>query len=621
MNRRMDHYRWLGHLTLAALTASALVACGGGSGDGGLTASSAAQVLAAAKPKQPNILLILADDMGYSDISAFGSEIATPNLDALVRDGRVLTRFYASPACSPTRGMLMSGADSHRVGMGAMENNVTALISSKNAPFGVDFSWDDVPDGYAGHLADNALSMPQLLHDGGYHTYMAGKWHLAYEFASTPTGGGSRFRPASFPNKMGFEHSFALLDGAGAHFAPVPGRPLTRYDRTTYTEDDVAFPATSLPADFYSTKTYTDKLISYIDSNRGDGKPFFAYAAYTAPHWPLQAPDADIAAQKGRYDEGYDVIRARRIERMKQLGMLPQGFVENPGLQSVAQGGTGKKRWSELTDGERARQARAMEVYAAMVSNLDANIGRLVQYLRDTGQYDNTLIFFMSDNGPDSNPAAGANVTASTDLESMGRPGSTVAYGERWAEVSAAPFRGWKTFTGTEGAVSVPALVKMPGNTQPRRPLVAAALVRDLLPTFLDIANVPIPGNTYAGHAIVPISGVSLRNALQSNASSPQVRPPSDTIALEYLGQGYVHRDDGWKLSRTAVPGVPMATYEDMPWRLFNMNTDRGETHDQAAERPDIVEALKKEWDRYVGENGVLVPQTPPAAKRDPAAL
>ena len=582
--------------------------------------STAAQAETAA-PMQPNILLIVADDMGYSDIGAFGSEIPTPNLDALVGDGRVLTRFYASPACSPTRGMLMSGADSHRVGLGAMENNVTALIAAKNAPFGVAFSYDGVPDGYAGHLLDSALSMPQVLRDAGYHTYMTGKWHLAYEFASTPTGGSSRFRPASFPNKKGFERSFALLDGAGAHFAPVAGRLPTRYDTTTYTEDDVAFPATKLPADFYSTKTYTDKLISYIESNRGDGKPFFAYAAYTAPHWPLQAPDEDIAAQKGRYDEGYDVIRTRRIERMKQLGVLPQGFVENPGMQSVSQGGSGKKRWSELTDGERARQARAMEVYAAMVSNLDGNIGRLVKYLRDTGQYDNTLIFFMSDNGSDSNPAAGANVTASTDLASIGRPGSTIAYGERWAEVSAAPFRLWKTFTGAEGAVSVPAIIKMPGAAQPRRPLVAATLAKDLLPTFLDIANVPIPRGNYAGREIVPISGVSLRNALQSDASSPQLRAPLETIALEYMGQGYVHRDDGWKLSRSTVPGVPAATYADLPWRLFNMNDDRGETRDRAAERPDIVDALKKEWDRYVGANGALVPATPPAAKRDPAAL
>lgn len=503
---------------------------------------------------------------------------------------------------------------------GATENNVTALIAAKNAPFGVDFSYDTVPDGYAGHLSAKALSMPQMFRDAGYHTYMAGKWHLAYEFASTPTGGASRFLPADYPNKKGFERSFAMLDGAGAHFAPIPGSP-TRYDTTTYTEDDVAFPAANLPADFYSTKTYTDKLISYIERNRADGKPFFAYAAYTSPHWPLQAPDQDIAAQKGRYDEGYDVVCKRRVDKMKQLGVLPQGFVDNPGLASVAQGGTGKKQWSELTPAERARQARAMEVYAAMVSNLDGHIGRLVKYLRDTGQYENTLIFFMSNNGSDSNPAAGANVTATTDLDNMGRRGSTIANGERWAEVSAAPFRLWKTFTGAEGSVGVPAIVKLPGQQQSRVPLATATLVKDLLPTFLNMANIPVPTGTYAGKPIENISGVSLRSALQSASASPQVRPANATFALEYLGQGYVHRADGWKLSRTAVPGVALPNYGAMPWRLFNVQDDRGETRDLAAERPDIVEELKKEWDRYVLDNAVLVPVTPPAAKRDPASL
>lgn len=571
--------------------------------------------------KPPNILMIVADDMGYSDIGAFGSEISTPNIDALVGDGRVLTKFYTAPACSPTRAMLMSGADSHRIGFGAMENNVTSLIASKNAPFGVDFGYDNVPDGYGGHLVDKALSMPQLFRDAGYHTYMAGKWHLAYEFGSTPTGGSSKFKPSAFPNKKGFERSYSMLDGAGGHFAPVPGRPLTGYSKTTYTEDDVPFPATALPDDFYSSKTFTDKLLSYIDSNRADGKPFFAYAAYTAPHWPLQAPEADIAAQKGRYDEGYDVIRSRRIDKMKQLGVLPQGFVENTGLASVTSGGTGKKRWSELTPTEQAAQARAMEVYAAMVTNLDGHIGRLVQYLRDTGKYENTLIFFMSDNGSDSNPAAGANVTASTDLASMGSPDSTIAYGERWAEVSAAPFRLWKTFTGAEGSVSVPAVIKLPGQNQGRLPLTSTTLVKDLLPTFLDMANLPIPQGTYGGKEIVPITGVSLRSPLHSNESSPQVRPAMETIAFEYLGQGYVQRNDGWKLSRSTLPGAPARSHADVPWRLFNIDQDRGETRDLAAERPDILESLKKEWEQYVLDNHVLLPAQLPAGKRDPASL
>lgn len=570
--------------------------------------------------KPANVLIIVADDMGYSDIGAFGSEIATPNLDALVSHGRVLTNFRTAPACSPTRAMLLSGADSHRVGVAQLENNTSSLINAKNAPFGVNFGYDNVPDGYAGRLLASVVTMPQLLRDAGYHTYMAGKWHLAYEFKSTPTPG-SYFLPAAYPKKKGFERSFAMQNGSGAHFAPVPGKPLTRYDNGTYTEDDVEFPATSLPADFYSSKTFTDKLISYIDSNRGDGKPFFGYLAYTAPHWPLQAPDADIAAHAGRYDEGYDVVRARRISRMKASGVLPQNFVENPGLASAVQGGSGKKQWSELTAKEKALQARAMEVYAAMVSNMDSHIGRIVQYLKDTGQYDNTVIFFMSDNGSDSTPANGAIVTSNTVLAEMGKPGSMVAYGERWAEVSAAPFRLWKTFTGAEGSVSVPAIVKLPGQRKAALPLTAPTLVQDLLPTFLDFARVPVPKGTYDGRAIVPITGVSLRSALLSNTDSSQVRPSSDTIAMEYYGQGYVLRHDGWKIGRSTTPGVDTTSYDEVPWRLFNIATDRGETKDRAAERPDIVKELLAHWDKFVAENGVLLLSAPPPAKGTASAL
>ena len=573
--------------------------------------------------EHPNILLIVADDMGYSDIGAFGSEIATPHMDALVREGRVLTSFYTAAACSPTRGMLMSGADSHRVGLGVMDNNVTALINERNAPFGVDFGFDAVPAGYGGHLVDAALSMPALLRDAGYNTYMVGKWHLATQF-SAPNPPAQRtansFKPSAFPNAKGFERSFAMLNGAGSHYAPIAGK-LTRFDRSViYTRDDVAFPATELPADFYSTKTYTDKLIEFIGSNRPAGKPFFAYAAYTAPHWPLQAPDADIAAQAGRYDVGYDVIRQRRIDRMKQLGVLPAGFVANAGLSSVSEGGTGKRRWTELSAQERATQARAMEVYAAMVSNLDGHIGRLVQHLKKTGQYDNTLIFFMSDNGSDPYPAPAADANANNTLANMGRPLSTFGYGERWAEVSATPFRLWKTLTGAEGAVSVPAFVKLPNAGRSRVPLTTVTHVKDLLPTFLELAGVQQPGTTYRGRPIVPITGMSLGAALYDDDAAPTVRPASAVLAHEYLGQGFLLRD-GWKLSKAQVPGVPATTNADVPWRLFNLAKDRGETIDLAKSHPDLLRDLLSEWDRYVADNAVIQLARPPTPKRNDASL
>jgi arylsulfatase A-like enzyme len=604
-----------------AMGALALVACNSGSDSPSDEAGEGRARIAAAHQQRPNILVIVADDLGYSDLGAFGGEIATPHLDALAGEGRVLTNYQVGAFCSPTRAMLMSGADHHRVGLGTLAEITTTLIAAKNAPFGVDFGYDNVPAGYVGHLNDNALSMAELLRDAGYHTYMAGKWHLAYEFA-TPTPArpaALRFRPAAYPQAKGFERSYALLNGAGAHFAPRPGKP-TRYDATTYTEDDVAFPASALPADFFSTKTFTDKLIAYIDSNRADGKPFFAYAAYTAPHWPLQAPDADIAAQRGKYDEGYEVIRERRIQRMKALGIVPAGFVDNPGLASVAQGGLGKKRWAELSTDEKAVQARAMEVYAAMVSNMDAHIGRLIQHLKDTGAYDNTLIFFMSDNGADDGSAMfPADPWADNSLANIGRVGSTVSYGERWAEVGSAPFRLWKSHAGAEGATSAPAVVKMPRQPKGQSPIAALVHVTDLLPTVLDLAAIPLPGSQYAGRSVHPATGVSLRTELQKYGTVKQVRPAGSVFAGELLGMRYVTKDN-WKISLVIPPGEEPASFADVPWRLFDLATDRGETLDLAASRPEKVAELLAEWDAYVANNGVLLTLAPRPAGRDEAA-
>lgn len=558
-----------------------------------LTGLCQVAIAQAAPQKRPNILIVVADDLGYSDIGRFGGEIATPNLDALAQEGVTMTQFYASPFCSPTRAMLMSGSDNHLAGFGDMGELLVAEQRGK--------------PGYEGHLNNRVVTMAEVLKGAGYRTAMTGKWHL---------GVPEEFSPAA----RGFEQSYAMVQGGASHFGDQLGVIAGNPDKTPMAVYRENGQQVNIPKDFYSSDFYTDKLIDYLETGKDTGKPFFAYLAYTAPHWPLQAPDADIAAQAGRYDEGYDVIRARRIDKMKRVGLLPGTFRENPGLLSVAEGGTGKKRWNELTPQEQALQARAMEVYAAMVSNLDRNIGRLVQYLKDTGQYDDTLIFFMSDNGSDSNPAAGANVTPSTDLASMGRPGSAIAYGERWAEVSAAPFRLWKTFTGSEGSVSVPALVKLPGRPKALRPLRSNTEVKDLLPTFLDLAGIRAPAKGVDGTPLIPMTGVSLRHALRANAPLVRVRPPLSVLALEYYGTGYVMRD-GWKLSTTLVPGVTYGSYDQLPWRLFRIGSDRGETEDLAASRPDVVQDLLREWDRYVQDNDVLLLARPPAAKRDVNAL
>lgn len=563
--------------------------------------------------KRPNILVIVADDLGYSDLGAFGGEIATPNIDALAAGGRMLTNFHTRAVCSPTRASLLSGADHHLAGIGNMAEVVGSSVQQSRpdtAPWGKAnrFDFDNIPAGYQGHLSPKALSMAELLRDGGYSTFMAGKWHLAYQVAAPDERVRAPFRlkPDALPHARGFERSFALVQGGASHFAP--STPPTPLDLTTYAEDGRVFPAAQLPRDFFSTQAFTDKLIGYIDANRASGKPFFAYAAYTAPHWPLQAPEADIAAQKGRYDAGYEAIRERRIARMKQLGLIPAAMNPFPGVPGPAEGGAGPKRWSELSADERAREARLMEIYAAMVTNLDAHIGRLVQHLKTIGEYDNTLILFMSDNGAEGADAFAPPVPdtkVDNALTNLGRPGSVAAYGHRWAEVSSAPFRLVKGFTGAEGGTASPLIVKLSGQRQ-GTPVTGARLqVTDVLPTVLDAAGVKNPGTNYQGREVFPIEGRSFLTALRSPAAFAAVHPADAVLADELFGTSYVVKGR-WKLSQTATlkPGVSLR--EQTPWQLFDLSTDRGETQDVAAAHPDVVADLLKARAEYARRTGLI---------------
>jgi arylsulfatase len=497
----------------------------------------------------------------------------------------------------------MSGTDHHLAGMGNMAEVVGMNISGNqpmHAPWGaangIDF--DNIPPGYRGHLSPNALAMPELLRSAGYRTSMVGKWHLAYDVKAPDEQVRSwyRIKHDALPHMRGFDRSFALINGGASHYAPPPTP--TPMDMVTYVDDGVLLPASKLPADFYSTKDFTDRLIGYIDSGRSSGKPFFAYAAYTAPHWPLQAPDADIAAQKGRYEQGYDVARARRVERMRELGLIP------PGMQPFS--GTASKRWSELSADDRAREARLMEVYAAMVSNLDAHVGRLVKYLKESGQYDNTLILFMSDNGAEGAPPfapALPGTRVDNSLENIGRPGSMVAYGPRWAEVSAAPFRLFKGFEGAEGGTSAPLIIKLPRQARALPQSATWMHVSDVLPTVLDAAGVAKPGAQYQGRMVQPIDGVSMWSDLRESGITMQTT--ARVHASELLGTGYVVQGR-WKLSQTPSLSPTPVRRTDVPWRLFNLHTDRGETKDVAAQHPEIVLTLKAEWEKYVSRAGVL---------------
>lgn len=562
--------------------------------------------------KRPNILVIVADDLGYSDLGVYGSEIATPNIDALANTGRLLTNFHTRAVCSPTRASLLSGSDHHLAGLGSMAEVVGMNIVQnrpQTSPWGKSngYDFDNIPAGYQGHLSPKALSMAEVLRDGGYNTFMVGKWHLAYQVTAPDDKVRTwyRIKHDALPHARGFDRSFTLINGGGAHFAPSPVP--TPLDVVTYAEDANTFPASQLPKDFYSTATYTDKLIGYIDGARTSGKPFFAYAAYTAPHWPLQAPEADIAAQKGRYDLGYEAIRERRIDRMKQLGVIPASMKPFAGVAGPGEGGDGPKRWSGLTPEERAREARLMEIYAAMVSNLDAHVGRLLAHLKQIGEYDNTLILFMSDNGAEGATAFAPPIPGTkTDnsFGNLGRPGSVAAYGPRWAEVSSTPFRYFKGFTGAEGGTASPLIVKLPGQRSISPTSHARLQVTDVLPTVLDAAGVSNPGHLFRGREVFPIEGRSFIDALRRPDAFASVHSSDAVLADELMGASYVVKGS-WKLSQQAPFNTGVVMRKDVPWRLFNLSTDRGETQDLASEHPEIVADLLKARAEYARRTGL----------------
>ncbi len=518
----------------------------------------------ASAERRPNILFIMADDLGYSDLSAFGSEIPTPNLDALARDGMLLTDFHAGMSCAPTRAMLMSGMDHHRAGMGVQ--GAPTRADQRGQP------------GYEGYLNFRVASLAELMSDAGYDTYMAGKWHLGEEVEQGPRA-------------RGFKRSFVLLGGAAAHLG---GWDWRGPNPAQYRDGEEAV---QVGDDFYSTRQYTQRMINYIEQDRGDGRPFFAYLAYTAPHWPLQAPDESIARFKGRYDAGYEALYASRLGRLKELGFVSRDAepIDDARFQP---------RWSELSEDERRFEARRMEIYAAMVSDLDAYVGEVIAYLKRVGELDNTFIMFMSDNGPepsrlDLRPPISAQIGPVYDnsLANLGRANSYVMYGRNWASVSASPYFGHKV-TGFEGGVRVPAFVYFPRLVPRGRRNDGAATVMDLLPTFLALAGTVPPGDLYRGRPVLPVQGVSLLPVFAGEAAG--VHPNDAVFGFELLGQRAV-RQGGWKVvwDRRLPPA-------QQHWQLFDLATDPFEQHDESSVQPAQLALMERLWQRYDEENGVI---------------
>lgn len=527
--------------------------------------------------KRPNVLLVVVDDVGFNDLGIFGGEINTPNIDLLAREGVLLTNFHAAPTCSPTRAMLLSGTDSHIAGMGSMAEELAG--NQKGQP------------GYEGYLNFRIAALPELFRDAGYHTYMTGKWHLGVE-------------DFNGPDDRGFERSFATLQGGAGAFSNMLG--IFGMKKALYREDGALLE--SLPDDFYSTKYQADKMIEYIGSNHDDGQPFFSYLAFTSPHWPLQAPQDAIARYKGKYDEGYDVLKARRLQALKDRGFAPADVEPFPRFP-------GEKPWHELSGEEQRYQAKMMEIYAAMLDDVDIYLGKVINYLKEIGEYDNTFIFVTSDNGPEAHnlgvgwPALSEYIAGCCDnsYENIGKANSYVYYGQNWGQAGNTPLRMYKGYP-SQGGVRVPAFAHYPKGIKTGLLNNNMLTIKDVMPTLLDVAGIKHPGTHYQDRDVAALSGSSMLPLLQGETDA--IHPADYVMGWELFGKRAIRKGD-WKIIWEPYHELREPRHAGIKtdaWQLYNLADDPVEMNDLAEINPDKLAEMIAHWDQYAAENGVILP-------------
>jgi arylsulfatase A-like enzyme len=527
---------------------------------------------------RPNIIVILSDDMGYSDLGCYGGEIQTPNLDALAAGGLRFTQFYNTARCCPTRASLLTGLYPHQAGIGHMMN-------------------DRGHDGYRGDLNVNCVTIAEALRPAGYATFAVGKWHVTpYVKPGEPQH--------NWPLQRGFDRFYGTIHGAGSFYDP---NSLTRDNTLISPYADPEY----RPETYYYTDAIADHAIRFIAENtnhpRAEAiKPFFLYVAFTAAHWPMHALPEDVAKYDGKYDEGYGAIRAARLERMRAMGLIDPKWELTPQAED----------WSAVENKE--WETRCMEVYAAMIDRMDQNIGRIVQSLRDNGQLDNTLIFFLQDNGgcaetlgrkaaadflqPDMIPKQtrdGYPVVQGPGI--LPGPADTfIAYGRGWANVSNTPFREYKHWVH-EGGISTPLVAHWPQGISRRGEFERQpGHLIDIMATCVDVAGAKYPEQV-SENLIQPLEGRSLTPAFAGT------KIERDAIYWEHEGNRAI-RDGRWKL----------VAREDQPWELYDMQADRTERHDLATSDPDRAKTLAARWDAWAERSNVLPLGTWKASAQQP---
>ena len=517
--------------------------------------------LAAEPPLRPNVVMVVADDVGFSDFGAYGSEIRTPHIDALAANGVRFSNFHVSPMCSPSRAMLLTGVDSHLAGVASLY--VATPLHHRGRP------------GYEGELRTDVVTIASRLRAFGYRTYFSGKWNLGHT-------------ASSLPSARGFDRTFAL-DATGAdNYEKKPYLPI--YDEPPPWFADGK--PTDLPDDFYSSEHLVDTLVDFIDAGRAgaEARPFFAYLGFQAVHLPVQAPREFTERYMGTYDEGWDALRRARHRGAVAAGVFPA--TATPANIPV------QADWDALTADEKAFAAKNMAVNAGMLEAMDHHFGRLVEYLAGVGLAENTIFVVLSDNGPEAgDPGAAAafdswarEVGYRRDLATLGERGSYAIIGPHFARAAAAPLAYYK-FHGGEGGIRVPLIMSGPG-VQARGVVPAFAHATDIVPTLLELTGTN--DETPAGKR--PITGLSLAPALRDLAA--RVHPADAAIGFETAGHAGVFKGEH-KLVRVGAPEG------DGRWRLFNIQKDPGETRDLAADEPERLAQMLADYEAYAERVGV----------------